>query len=162
MTNIHEKIKERQKQAEDREIAHKARFIVETLGKCEDKDWWARSGPNDAHHEETKGAFHNKNLHITTEFNSVSEQDTDGGWGHSSHKVAILYKEKKVFEADGWFSCNINTYLPGVWEKEFDSLNTAAERKEAEKERKAAAAEKSRQAREDAAVRKKARKHFGI
>ena len=162
MTNIDEKIKERQKQAVDRKIVSTSQFIVDTLGKSENKDWYERNGPDDEAHEERKGAFHDKKFHITTEFNSVSIYDTEGGWGDASSRTTILYKGKKVFEADGWSAWNIKTYLPGVWEKDLASLNTVAEKRETEKERKAAAAEKRIQARADAETRKEARKHFGL
>ena len=139
-TTLEEKIEERKKQAENRNISVKASTIAKYFG-------FRRTKP-DCGDETTVYKFSNENFVINNQWTVYRE-------GVVGFGTDISYKEQTVFSMGGG---TIYSYVPGDWETELNNLYASAQKAESV----VRAVKNERQQTEQAEKEADLRKKFGL
>jgi colicin import membrane protein len=160
MTTLEEQIKERQQDAEKKQLYDKAKLVVEKFGKFNrNEDWY--------HDSEVNVKVHTFN--DAAEALVVNTHEVQRNVDYSWVEVDVSFNGKKVFSARDHEAGAIKSYIPGDWEKKLDTLYLAAQqivaKEQAEAARKAAAekaAAEKRAAEKKAAAERETRGQWGL
>jgi len=131
---LESKINERRKQAKDKRIREKAAVIAKYLGKGFETT------------DESDYTFKGSNFSIKDNYKVYYDHDGPmAGFGTN-----IYYKGQQVYKEGGG---QIDSYIPGDWEKILNQLYTKAEKVMEQKEKEKAAQLKKEQKEEEAGIK---------
>lgn len=146
MGSLEQKVKDRIKEAEDKNISGKAYTIAKYLGYGTDEKKY------------TNLQFENDSFHIKYNFSERYSGDSEYGDVVSSSE-SVKYKGQTVFDEE---QHEIKSYIPGEWEEKLNKLYTKAQKNVKKAEEAEMLAEKQRASAAKAKEESELRERFGL
>jgi hypothetical protein len=109
-------IEQRKQEAKDKQIGLKLRTIVDMLGHTYTHGSTQTIGSTGIYTKNTTGKYEDKKFSINYE--SETGECSDGGGG-GYYKEDIQYNKLQIYSE---INCEIQIYIPGLWEEEYNKL----------------------------------------
>ncbi len=156
LKNLEELIEKRKQEAKDKQIGYKLRTIVDNLGHKYTNNSTKNLGSEGIYTESIIGEYKDNNFSIN--YKTTTSESSDGGGGFYFHEDITYDKSQVYSEING----EIRTYIPGIWENEYNQLYDNALNKKEENEKKELQRQQNIKQKEETEIYQQLKKNFGL
>jgi len=161
MTNIQNEdleklVEQRKKEAKNKQIGWKLRTIVDTLGHTYTHGSTQTIGSTGIYTKNTTGKYEDKKFSINYEIETGESSDGGGGGYYEEN---IQYNKLQIYSE---INCEIQTYIPGTWEEEYNKLYDKACLEENNKKEKEILRQKNAKQKEEDEKYNQLKNNFGL